>query len=75
MEGEGTGGSYLLTHEAIMVSDVTECLLTLYVVDLDSLLVSTAERERERGKGKNTQRGCQKQCKIEKVRGRFSPSQ
>ena len=26
-----------------MVSDVTECLLTLYVVDLDSLLVSTAE--------------------------------
>ena len=27
-----------------MVSDVTECLLTLYVVDLDSLQVSTTER-------------------------------
>ena len=44
VEGEGTGGPYLLTHEAIMVSDVTECLLTLYVVDLDRLLVSTAKR-------------------------------
>ena len=44
------GRSYLLTHEAIMVSDVTECLLTLYVVDLDSLLVSTAKRFSMQGK-------------------------
>ena len=33
-----------------MVSDVTECLLTLYVVDLDSLLVSTTERLSMQGK-------------------------
>ena len=44
VEGEGTSGSYLLPHEAIMISNVTERLLTLYVVDLDGLLVSTEER-------------------------------
>ena len=45
MEGQTFGGSYLLSHEAVMVANVVQELLLLQVVNPDGLLRRGADRK------------------------------